>query len=71
MPILIVQDLDVPFNDILAQANGDKWLELKLAASFGYAQACSDLKNTDHFSPENNEPQHYHRCSHRSLSRGK
>ena len=49
MQILLLEDLDVPVAAIVAQAEGDKDLELKLAASFGFQQACQDLANKNHF----------------------
>jgi hypothetical protein len=45
----VLRDLDVPIAEIVAQAKGDKNLELKLAASFGFRQACQDLANKNHF----------------------
>ena len=49
MQILLLEDLDVPVAAIVAQAEGDKDLELKLAASYGFQQACQDLANKNHF----------------------
>jgi hypothetical protein len=45
----VLRDLDVPIAAIIEQAKGDKNLELRLAASFGFRQACQDLANKDHF----------------------
>jgi hypothetical protein len=45
----VLRDLDVPIAAIVAQAKGDRNLELRLAASFGFWQACQDLANKDHF----------------------
>ncbi len=45
----VLRDLDVPIAAIIKEAKGDRNLELKLAASFGFRQACQDLANKDHF----------------------
>jgi hypothetical protein len=55
MRILVVDDLDVPIPEILKQANGDVSHALLLAASYGFAQACKDLANKDHFAIKDND----------------
>ena len=55
MQILLLDDLEVPIAAIAAQAQGDKDLELRLAASFGFQQACQDLANKDHFAIKDND----------------
>jgi hypothetical protein len=51
----VLRDLDVPIAAIIKQAKGDKDLELRLAASFGFRQACQDLANKDHFAIKNGD----------------
>ena len=52
MRILIVNGLDVPVAAIRRQARGNRNLEMKLAASYGFQQACQDLANKKHFAIE-------------------
>lgn len=52
MQILLVNGLDVPIAIIRRQAKGNRNLEMKLAASYGFQQACQDLANKKHFAIE-------------------